>query len=455
MSSATVYNYTTGPATLPIVGSLSYNGVTFGPLFESSVSGEAIKDNAQRTVKYMSYTITVDGYVTLPVGSDTIAGPIETLRTLLTQQGGALVYQGRGMDLTINPQGAGGLRDVAWGPAPELLEFQPLGAGRSAKVRWRVKVCITKVHDVSELRADQRGRITSGLALQFNYDTGVEYNEDGYSTLHTKGTLEVPMSRTPTQSTRNLTYTVDAFRNRLERQILDGIDLTRFRVVHRKFDVSRDKRTLEWELTAEEKPYMDLPPDCTIARGTYSVKPAKTGPGLVRWLCTLRGTYIVRADRPRRTAWFAYLALLRLRMSQSVLGQIPELHNGNQNPNRVFLSPGPPEASPRYGARFWADQMEGHNRLVTQSQNAWLIDFSFEEGLYLDSKSITFSATWTLVTTFNHILMASGLWKKLPEKDEQGTNVWATSMRDVSKSQSWLPNRLDPRYDIIVDFGGP
>lgn len=448
-------NFTTGPSTLPDTGKLSYNGVTFSPLFYTSVSGEPVKDNARRTVKQMRYVLTADGYATMPSGATSINGVTETLRNLLTKQGGALVYQGRGIDLVINPQGAGGKRDIAWGPVPELLEFQPLGGGKSAKVVWKVEVNVAEDPITTEFSTDPRGRITAGKVLQFNYETSVEYGEDYFSTLNTRGTIEVPMTRTPTQATRTLSYTADSFRHHIG-QIIRGIDLSRFRVTHRKFDVSRDKRTLEWELVAEEKPYMDLPPDCTIARGTYSVKPAKVGMGLALWLCTLRATYIIRPDRPKRTAWFAYLALLRLRMSQSRFANIPQLQDGNQNPpDRAVLRAIPPEDAPPNGARFWSEQLGAGNRIVSESRNAWLIDFSFDEGVYLDSKTISFSATWRMVTTFSHILIASGLWKKLPERDAQGRNVWAISMNDVSGSQSWLPNRLDPSIDVIVDFGGP
>lgn len=447
-------NFTTGPSTLPDTGRLFYNGVTFSPLFRTEVSGEPVKDNARRTVKHMKYILMADGYATLPSGAPSINGVTETLRNLLTKQGGTLVYQGRGIDLVINPQGLGGKRDAAWGPVPELLEFQPLGGGKSAKIVWKVEVNVAEDPTIAEFRTDPRGRITAGKALQFNYDTSVEYGEDGFSTLNTRGTIEVPMTRTPSQSTRTLFYTADSFRHHIG-QIIRGIDLSRFRVTHRKFDVSRDKRTLEWELMAEEKPYMDLPPDCTIARGTYSVKPAKTGMGLMRWLCTLRATYVVRADRLKRTAWFAFLALLRLRMSQSKLANIPQLQNGNQNPRDRTFRADSQSSAPPYGARFWTDTLEQGSRSVSESRNAWLIDFSFDEGLYLDSKTISFSATWRLITTFSHILAASGLWKKLPEKDAQGRNVWAISMNDVSGSQSWLPNRCDPSLDIIVDFGGP
>lgn len=452
-------DFSTGPATLPSVGTLEYNGCTFSPLFETQVSGNAVKDIAQRTVKYMDYSITVDGYVTLPDGDAIIDSPMRTLRDLLTAQGGTLIYEGRGMDLVVNPVGgAAGKRDVTWGPLPELLEFQPLGAGRSAKVRWRVSTRVPEWPEPvaakpgggpgAELRAvpgapaaggkaPVRGKIAVGRLLQFNYDTSVTYKEDGYSILSMKGTLEIPMTRAPNQKTRTVPATADDMRILVETRLMQGIDLSRFRVINRDFQVSRDKRTLEWTVQVEEKAYMDLPPDCSVARGSYSVRPAKAGLGLCLWLCTLRGTYTVRRDRPRRIAWFQFLLMLKCRMSQSRLGIIPAL-NGNQNPGR--------EVAP--------EKIDEPIKQISQGRKAFLMDLSADEGLYLDSKTITFSATWRLVTSFSHILLASGLWRKVEEENEQGENLWAISMKDVQGSQSWLPNRLDPKLDVIIDFGG-
>lgn len=454
-------NFHTGPSKVPDVGELSYSGCIFSPLFYTNVSGEMVKDEARRTVKYMKYVLMADGYVTLPSGAASINGVMDVLRELLTKQGGPLVYRGRGFDLVINPQGAGGKKDAAWGPIPEILEFQPLGCGKSAKIQWKVTVHVPEVPTaITEFRTDPRGRITAGLVLQFNYETVVEYAEDGYSSLSIRGVLEVPMTRTPTQSTRTLTYTADSFRTRIERQIGDGIDLSRFRVTHRRFDLSRDKRSLEWEFSVEEKAYMDMPPDCTIARGTYSVRPAKAGAGLVEWLCTLRATYTVRGDRPRRVAWLAYLALLRLRMAESRHANIVPVAGGDQNPDRPTTILGQRDLGFVYDrlrdvGRFWSDTFGRQNRITSESRNAWLIDFSFDEGLYLDSKTVSFSATWRMVTTFSHILLASGLWKKVPEVDDKHGNIWAASMADISGAQSWLPNRADPKLDVIVDFGGP
>lgn len=449
-------SYTTGPAvTLRTdLEFLSYNGCIFSPLFHTEVSGVCVKDRADRTVKYMEYTIKVDGYVTLPDGAVDIDPTMRVLRELLTVQGGALRYEGRGMDLTINPDGAGGVRDVAWGPVPELLEFQPMGAGRSAKIVWNVKVRIPEV---------QLGALGSGLALpmlQFNYEVRVDYGEDGYCTISTYGTLEVPLTRTPSITTRTLTKTVDDLRKQVETRVMAGIDLARFRMRSRNFSTSRDKRTMEWNFIAEEKPYMDLPPNCTIARGNFSVRPAKAGMGLCTWLCTLRATYTIRKDWPRRHAWVMFAALLRKRMLWS---------NSDETPMSVLS---PPTRSSKTLAAYKSgftttfpaftalarSIIHSDDRLATEALRkrtvkGILMDFQIDEGLYLDSKTVTFSATWRLNVLFQHILTASGLWRKMPETFE-GKNHWATSMKDIMGAQSWPPEiRVDPKLDIIVDFG--
>jgi hypothetical protein len=458
-----VFNFTTGQTAIPDIGRLSYNGCLFSPFFETTISGVAVKDNALRTVKYLEITLTVDGYVTAPENSlpppegTGVSPTTATMYTLLTAQGGQLNYQGRGFDLIVNPPGAGAqgagvemqaagnsmrttTKDLVWGPVPELLEFQPLGGAMSAKVRWQVKVRI----------ANTPAGFLLGKLLQFNYETVVSYGEDGFSSLSVRGTMEIPLARI-NQASRTLTATVDDMRFQLDNRIFAGIDLSRFRVVRRNYNVSRDKRTLEFDVAVEEKPYMDLPPYCTTARGTYSVKPAKAGLGLCLWLCTLRATYAVRKDMPRRLAWEAFLALLRLRMLQSQKGNIPAM-NGNQNagPLQGFaegflrgLGFGP----------LGGPNLQAQNNAVLQSRNGWLIDFSFDEGLYLDSKTVSFSATWRLTTQFDAILRASGLWTKVAEEDSRRNNLWALSMKNVQGSTSWLTNRLNPNLDVIVDFG--
>ncbi len=82
---------------------------------------------------------------------------------------------------------------------------------------------------------------------------------------------------------------------------------------------------------------------------------------------------------------------------------------------------------------------------------AWVTDFTIDEGLYLDSKSITFSAAWLLTATFATIVSATGIWKR---PADVGDNTWAASMQGIVGWKSWLANRIDPAADVIVDMGG-
>jgi hypothetical protein len=199
--------------------------------------------------------------------------------------------------------------------------------------------------------------------------------------------------------------------------------------------------------------------------GDYVVKPATQGMGLCTWFCSLTVTYTVRNDKARRIAWLSFLALLRLRMSASAQANIPAGVNvqAQQNGANPVVNPGA-VGNNVAGAAFsgFVNPLGGVLALlpaqtprVNTSRRAFLIDFNFREGLYNNSKKITFSASWKLITTFTHILLASGLWTKLPEVDDNGNNLWAASMADISGAHSWLRNDFKTTEDVIVDFGNP
>jgi hypothetical protein len=86
-------------------------------------------------------------------------------------------------------------------------------------------------------------------------------------------------------------------------------------------------------------------------------------------------------------------------------------------------------------------------------QLALPVHFGFDEGIYLDSKTITFEASWWLFTAFSHILEATGVWR-VP-KDSVGGNLWAGSVKDVMGYAGNLVNQQVPFEDVIVDMGGP
>ncbi len=450
-----------GTTTLPDVGKLSYNGVIFSSLFKSKATINDIKDEAQRTVKYLELRITAEGAVVMNPGETSIDNTMAALLINLGQQGGVLTYSGRGLGpIVINAPG-NPLRDVAWGPVPEVIDFQPLGNAGSAMVSWQVTTRIP----ATSLPLLFGGKLGGAApVLQFNEETTVSYDDEDYSSLSIRGTLEIPLTRV-TVNSRVVSDTVDSFRQRFMTQIADSIDLTRFRVSRRTFNVSRDKRTMQWEFQADELPPMGLPYGAPHARGTMSVRPMKRGPALVRWICSLKCTYTIRKNFGRQLALANFMALMRWRMLASADGNIAGIENNGaqgQNP-RVGGIPSLPspvvlatQGNPglNLAARIVGILKSSSARPVSKPQptiRCLIQSFGFDEGLYLDSKTISFESSWLLITTISHIMLGSGCWTW--PVGSIGGRIWAQSVADISGWKGNERNLLDPAGEVIVDLG--
>lgn len=470
-------NFTTGSATMPDVGQIAYNGVSFSTLFYSKLSGKYTPDSSKRTTKFVQYTLDVEGHVTLNDALDNGAGRtidriMSILRAKLEQCAATLIYTGRGFgqQFSVNAPG-GNLQDVCWGPIPTVINFEPRG-GLSAYVKWSV------MFTLPEVKAQQviRGGPGTGPVLEFTNETTVTYGEDWYSTISIKGTLEIPLTR-PTQATKTLTTTVDDYRRRFLGQISRDFDLTRFRVSTRNFSISRDKRTLDYEFTLEELAPMGLPNHMPKCSGSYNVRPAKSSNSLIStniWLCSLRVTYTVPPIFPRREAYLHFAGLWQSRMRFASAGADPTIIAAAQQAVQqaqqavqaaaAINGPGDNVAISILGvgaglaltnpalllAIGRLRQLQARLDNLLNNNRAWPTHFAVNEGLYDESKQITFDVSWRLITSLSNILIASGIWSQAPTDNR---STWAASVRNLSGPQSWLLNRLDPAGQAIVDFG--
>jgi hypothetical protein len=460
----------TGLACLPDVGEVTYNEVTFSVLFHTHFTGEIIPDEAKRTRKVVGWTLYVEGVVTLDLEENTIDPTMDDLRFSLTEQGAALKFTGRGfgtLDLKPPP-------DVAWGPIPKLMEFTPYGQGRSAFIRWQVTV----MQPEGPLLKNQwsYGQTFLLQPLQFSWDYALRYDDEGYSSYRITGILEIPLTRT-VPAARAITTTVDDLRQAW----LDmPVNLEKFRITERSFDVSKDKRTLKWVYACEELPPMGLPLGCTSARGTMSVRnraglmggPEEGKLSFMFWTVSLRCTYTVRGDSDRRIAWLVFSSLLRFRMQQSRFAKIAPLNErdaaaaidaaGARAAAAAALAATKPVAPAAAGSSVMSQidtiltNAYTANRSVgaEKSKAALLIDFGFDEGLYLDSKTVTFHATWVLTGNWQNLLAATGFTRWLPGTAGTVGNLWRLTVADVMGWRSWSDNRLNAAADVIVDLGG-
>lgn len=444
---------TTGLAPLPDIGVLSYNGITFSSLYHSSISGAPTMARDGRTSTDNDWMITVDGIVTLEAGQTSTDVTWLAIRQRLESPGAQLKYDGKGFGpFVINPVQGGGLRDVAWGPKPKILEFTPAGGGRGAFIKWQ---CSTRIYE------SPFG--VQGPLMQFNAEEDISYDDDGYTTRTFDGTMEIPLTWQLRAAGLNFapSTSVDDYREKFIGQFASGIDLSRFRVTRRDFKVSRDQRIMEWHFEVQELPPMNLPPFATTAHGNFRVKNIKPH-SFCQWSCSLSASYAIRKDRPRRWAWAAFLALLRFRMQQSELGVIPTTGDAAND-----QQPPPPNGPNLIGVLFGLDLLgpvkdrlfnQGNlldmvGNLAKQAQAKLFkclpISFEFNEGLYLDSKTMSFSAEWMLMTTIQQVFPASGVWRS---EAPQGGFTWRRSMSDIEGWRSWLANRLDPDENVVVDL---
>jgi len=465
----------TGDVNLPDIGQLSYNGVIFSYMFKSRITGRVQADEAQRVTKFIGYTLAVEGVVTADDSgnSDNI---MDDLRDALTVQGGILNYTLRGFGtFTVSSAPLRGSQpDVAWGPVPHLLEFSPLGSGRSAFVRWEVEVHYTQVKPASGgiLRSLGQGNLNLGPVLQFNWEYSLRYDEDHYLSYRVEGTLEIPLTFSVADD-RAVLATVDDFRSRW----LDmSVDLERFRVTDRTFTVARDKRICTWSFACEQLKPGGIPPGCSTARGTFSCRNSLGSIGgrsngklsFISWQCSLRVTYSVRNDQDQRVAFLAFYSLLWWRMQQSRFGSEPVLDPksataadiaGATAAAQLLKNLRPPAGAAAAGdnaVALW-DKIYDAAQIVGKSRapkSIILTDFGFDEGLYLDSDKHTFHATWILFTNFQSLLAATGFTQFQPGSAGTRGNLWRQSMVNVVGWRGPLAGRLNSNTDVIVDIGG-
>ena len=192
---------------------------------------------------------------------------------------------------------------------------------------------------------------------------------------------------------------------------------------------------------------MGLPYDAPWAKGSFSVRPQKTGMGFVQWVCTLRVTYVIRPDKPAREAWWNFLFLWKFRMDSSAHGLIPGVDNNapaaqqppiaRPDPLVKILIPIVTAVTPDI-IRQIMTQQQALSPSSLADKKAFPISFSFDEGLHLDSKTMTFEASWMLICTFTSLFLATGLWRWLG--GTVGGTEWALTVEDI---MGWKGNLVD------------
>lgn len=397
-------------AVLPDSGTTSYNGVSFVTVWHSNVSTRPVKDEAERTTIAVEHVIHVEGIVQGNSGTGTTLG---SMRKLLTQPAGALVYNGRGFG-TLEVNGlSGGVLDAKWGPWPEVLEFVPLGGGNAARVRFTVKTWIPECDAARYKQA----------IMAVNYEISYDIDQDGYTTVDWRGYLEIPMTRAR-QSSRNIPDTADKYREDIRPFIPLGFKRTNVG----GFRLSKDKRRLDWSFRDEQIPAA-YPDFVTNIQARHSI--STDIPGGFTTVCNASFdiTVTLAAGRPKTDALAVFQMIVRARLGPD-RHWLPMRFNFNDD---VF------GRTASFSAVFRGSLLGPNKDGVPPKVPRAILD-AIDQGRNL--------------TPVGEMLLVSKIWTPIPGTDFQD---WQSSLDTCAAThvRGQYGLKHTPNMDVIVDLCEP
>lgn len=396
---------------LAALGTCTYNGVAFNSFIKSKLTYKPVYDKAGRAIPYTEHTWNVEGVVSAGTYGSTTStdDDVNLIKKNLLQPGGALTIQGHGVGDTYLNQGS--LKDVAWGPKPQLLEIQPF-SNKSCYVRYAL---VWRVPTQCDLPT------TKFSIMEFNFDWSVSIGKNGITTRTITGYITIPQTRNGV-NTKTLLDNVDRYRDKIVPPTLTGFERTQ------NYKVSYDKNQLDFTITdtelATQNPY---PPGITDADVTADLsctgKVGRSGQPtgmLMDWDWTVSGRLTVASNMPTAWAWEKFLMILASRYKWL---------SANKG-NLLGLPGGPIQAN-----------------LVLKP-----LHFNASESLFSLTSSFSVSYRIQAYTEFRTILRASGLWQPI-----EGTShaMWNESMLPMAHAARGRANLgLANNSDVIVDLCG-
>jgi len=165
---------------------VTYNGYRFNEYSNITVNATMQSDESNRTILYNRYRIRVETTIYADDGDvEGKAGQhFERIRDRLSKQGQQLQihHEGFGLDFEVNATTLVGKRDVAFGPKPILLNWDPVGHINAVEVVWECEVCISACNRWTGI-------------MSFNYGATYRIDKAGYTTRTISGHLEIALTR--------------------------------------------------------------------------------------------------------------------------------------------------------------------------------------------------------------------------------------------------------------------
>ena len=302
------------PSLLIPHGQLIYNGYQFDGAIAVKVNAEMAWDEAQRTIIYQRVKIEVEGTIQNDFGTDT---DHLFLRRRLSQVGRELRFTGQGHgDIVVNV-GVGGVRDVKWGPKPQVFSWEPIGAQNACKVSWEVVTCIP-LCDYAEAFAG---------VMSINYEVSYAVSDRGYTSRTIAGYLELAMTRVGNTIPDN----ADAYRNLVNPTKPLAYKRTQ------TWNVNKAKDRIDFSITDSQIESPNAYPAGVVnIEVDHNIRWQRANRGAMTLRGSIEGSIEMAADQPPSTAWGWFLLIVQNRIAHTKARGFPVFLDGVRVTESLF-----------------------------------------------------------------------------------------------------------------------
>lgn len=411
------------PTNLPVSGTNSYNGYTFGVMTETlSVNGRPVFDSAGRAVIYVIWQLQIKTKIAAANSNASTDAELETMRTLLTAPGGALNYSDKGFgDLKINVNGQN-VKDVMWGP--KCLGFNAIlkADDKLWEVTWSVEVAIPECSAATYENA----------IMELCYGVSYTIDRSGYTTRVITGHLQIAQTRL-FQADRRLRFDADFYRDKIWPALLYG-----FRRSGSQFTLSEDKCRLDYSITDEEMP-PNYPPKGVINVTASHTIHNSAAQAFGMFTETLEATYEMAKGFSPSDALDYFLDLFSSRQFPAgLVAGNAGVGNAAAAAAGGALAAAVPAPAPQAG---------GGAQIVNGT--IMPVAFSASEPEIYGRSIAKFSMTWTKNLSTIEKFFVDTLWATVPNSD---WNLWSANANGALSYRGVAGLKFNPDDDILVDL---
>ena len=374
------------PRMITPVGTVSYNGYTFPAPLKSRVTATPIYDGADRTIKYITYSLSVETLVfpddpPQSTANAVISLNLEDIRVKLQQAGGALVFTSQGFgNFQINVTS---VQDIKYGPKPRLLLWEPLGSNKAVRIVW---TCETTIPECSASTA------YNTFLAGFEYEVAWQISEDGMTNRRISGQLEIPVRF----SGNILSDTVDRVRSNL----LNIPSVPGFHRSYPEIATSKDKSILTFSLVDREIPSPDpYFPGMINMDVDFRVRSSLQQGAFHKWFANLDGRIEVAPDVGKEFAWQAFTIIANKKLAAALAGPPVVVQNPAGDP-------------------------------VTHQPSVIPLEFSIGEEVF--GRTVNFSIRYWFWSTPEGLLGTSGSSGLFQSVAENSWSTWNSSLINVA-----------------------